>query len=468
VSLSATFSVEASTTVQRHSVAYGSTVDFAIQSLTGIETIEWSIVGTSKSTQAALVITPAGSPSGATASCVMPADPGDGLGRAFAVKLRVSNQIESAVAYRIFGAVNAAGIVPLVVGEELWGNATHGWTDIFNQALNTIYGGAGGSNTQLQYNNGGALDGASGITVVGSETALAFATGYVQFGTTPATSGLARIPNNPGRVIGYRAFDGTDRSMLYLAGNGSTFDDLQVGDADGTSGNSSLYLNAKSQSVFVVAGTTRCVVNTVAVLMPQGIGLFGARQGGGSDIFIANVASDNANYFGATDSAATYLRSGAGIGFRLDGTTDGFSMASALGLWKSNVADASATLFALRGAGSTASNNSGGKLRLDGGRRAGSGNYGAVSLRLNQDDSTLFNMLEATHLANLRRILALCRTADLTTTEMPTNTGDLVTYIGNAAAVPSASAVGGGILYAEAGALKWRGSGGTVTTMGPA
>jgi len=138
VSLSATFSVEASTTVQRHSVAYGSTVDFAIQSLTGIETIEWSIVGTSKSTQAALVITPAGSPSGATASCVMPADPGDGLGRAFAVKLRVSNQIESAVAYRIFGAVNAAGIVPLVVGEELWGNATHGWTDIFNQALNTI------------------------------------------------------------------------------------------------------------------------------------------------------------------------------------------------------------------------------------------------------------------------------------------------------------------------------------------
>jgi len=34
--------------------------------------------------------------------------------------------------------------------------------------------------------------------------------------------------------------------------------------------------------------------------------------------------------------------------------------------------------------------------------------------------------------------------------------------------VPSASAVGGGILYAEAGALKWRGSGGTVTTMGPA
>ncbi len=41
-------------------------------------------------------------------------------------------------------------------------------------------------------------------------------------------------------------------------------------------------------------------------------------------------------------------------------------------------------------------------------------------------------------------------------------------YYKNAIAVPSGNPSGGGFLYSEAGALKWRGSGGTVTTMGPA
>lgn len=43
-----------------------------------------------------------------------------------------------------------------------------------------------------------------------------------------------------------------------------------------------------------------------------------------------------------------------------------------------------------------------------------------------------------------------------------------VAFLGNAATVPSVDPVGGGILYAEGGALKWRGSGGTVTTIAPA
>jgi hypothetical protein len=38
----------------------------------------------------------------------------------------------------------------------------------------------------------------------------------------------------------------------------------------------------------------------------------------------------------------------------------------------------------------------------------------------------------------------------------------------NATTTPTASATGGGILYAENGALKWRGSSGTVTTIAPA
>lgn len=41
-------------------------------------------------------------------------------------------------------------------------------------------------------------------------------------------------------------------------------------------------------------------------------------------------------------------------------------------------------------------------------------------------------------------------------------------YVGNAATVPVSNPTGGGLLYTEAGALKYRGSGGTVTTLGVA
>ena len=43
--------------------------------------------------------------------------------------------------------------------------------------------------------------------------------------------------------------------------------------------------------------------------------------------------------------------------------------------------------------------------------------------------------------------------------------GQNVVYIPNRTAAPSGSPVGGGVLYAEAGSLKWKGSGGTVTTI---
>jgi hypothetical protein len=43
-----------------------------------------------------------------------------------------------------------------------------------------------------------------------------------------------------------------------------------------------------------------------------------------------------------------------------------------------------------------------------------------------------------------------------------------VQFIGNATTVPTSNPTGGGILYVEAGALKYRGSSGTVTTIAPA
>jgi hypothetical protein len=46
--------------------------------------------------------------------------------------------------------------------------------------------------------------------------------------------------------------------------------------------------------------------------------------------------------------------------------------------------------------------------------------------------------------------------------------GDGVIHIANAPLAPSANPAGGGILYASAGALIWRGSAGTITTIAPA
>jgi hypothetical protein len=46
--------------------------------------------------------------------------------------------------------------------------------------------------------------------------------------------------------------------------------------------------------------------------------------------------------------------------------------------------------------------------------------------------------------------------------------GSGVLFLGNATTVPTTNPTGGGILYVEAGALKYRGSSGTVTTLGAA
>jgi hypothetical protein len=43
-----------------------------------------------------------------------------------------------------------------------------------------------------------------------------------------------------------------------------------------------------------------------------------------------------------------------------------------------------------------------------------------------------------------------------------------VQAIGNANTVPSGTPTGGGVLYVEAGALKFKGSSGNVTTIAPA
>jgi hypothetical protein len=122
-------------------------------------------------------------------------------------------------------------------------------------------------------------------------------------------------------------------------------------------------------------------------------------------------------------------------------------------------------------ASATGTNRDGGSLELQGGTRSNTGGRRkGVQLELDQNAST--TLLEVCDVqaeaTSLSRVLALLNLAPITSTQMPTGTGDRVIYIANAGTVPSANPSGGGILYCEGGALKYRGSSGTVTTIAPA
>jgi hypothetical protein len=121
-------------------------------------------------------------------------------------------------------------------------------------------------------------------------------------------------------------------------------------------------------------------------------------------------------------------------------------------------------LVTIAGGDATATNGNGGEVRIAGGVPDGSGLSGKMSLRLDGEfGSTLVSLVEV---AAGRRVLGLC--IDVTSVQMPASTGDMVIFVANASTVPTANASGGGILYCEGGALKFRGTSGTITTVGPA
>ena len=122
-------------------------------------------------------------------------------------------------------------------------------------------------------------------------------------------------------------------------------------------------------------------------------------------------------------------------------------------------------------ASATGTNRDGGSLELQGGQRSNTnGRRKGVQLELDQNTNT--TLLEVADVqaeaTSLSRVLALLNLSPISTAQMPTGTGDRVIYIANAGTVPSANPASGGILYVEAGALKYRGSSGTVTTIAPA
>jgi hypothetical protein len=115
-----------------------------------------------------------------------------------------------------------------------------------------------------------------------------------------------------------------------------------------------------------------------------------------------------------------------------------------------NIGDASGKLFTIRAPGSTASNNPGGTLVLMGGRRAGTGVFGGVRLELNVNDSSTIPVVQVAAPSG-GSVAALCYPGALTSTQMPSNTGDGVLFFGHATTRPTANPSSDGlILYGDA------------------
>jgi len=118
---------------------YGATVSLALVSTTGVNTIQWSLPGASRSLTTPTIAV-SGTPAGATASFAMVADDGSERGAAFVVKCQITdaNGI-SYTAYGIVGVVDGTGTVPFVLGEELARDAVFGWCPTLNQKLLSFY-----------------------------------------------------------------------------------------------------------------------------------------------------------------------------------------------------------------------------------------------------------------------------------------------------------------------------------------
>lgn len=90
----------------------------------------------------------------------------------------------------------------------------------------------------------------------------------------------------------------------------------------------------------------------------------------------------------------------------------------------------------------------------------GSTSDGSVQLQVGTE-----SLVEACEVAAGRRVVALCRAAALTTTQMPANSGDGVVYIANAATAPTGTPVSGGILYSSGGDLYWMNTAGVSSKL---
>jgi len=286
----------------------------------------------------------------------------------------------------------------------------------------------GGSSGQVQYNNSGSFGGVTGITLAtGTLSALAITGGTVT-SSTP--------------VI--------DATQTWNSA-GVTFTGLKLNVTDTASASASLLMDLQK------AGTSQFKVSRTGRITSLDGGFFGNDTGTLTGLF----ASGGTVFLYASNAGAATLDSSSVLTLTsttalLKLSTDTILSRPAAANFQFGAADAAspvAQTISFQSVSSGTSNTAGVNTTVKASRGTGTGAGGNIDFQVAPAGSS------GTTQNTYASVMTLCAAL---------NGGTGVVFIGNAGAAPSSNPTGGGILYVESGALKYRGSSGTVTTIGAA
>jgi hypothetical protein len=201
-------------------VSASSTVQLALASVFGVNTVAWTVIGTSDDALAKPTITPSGSPSGVTASFTVPS----GANQGYLVQAQIENQGKNTLGQQVaaytfralIGVIGSSGDVPFVFGERLERNETHGTVPKLNDIAESAAGGGGGGSSDVSIDVGanhtitdddyGGLDPATARLIV-----YVSAAAEITFPTTPVH----------GQVVEVVSLGGTSYSVTIVPGGGN-------------------------------------------------------------------------------------------------------------------------------------------------------------------------------------------------------------------------------------------------------
>jgi len=230
---------------------------------------------------------------------------------------------------------------------------------------------------------------------------------------------------------------------------------------------------------------------TANLNFPNAFFIAGRNAANNGDITVLFLDASNNLKIGVSNSPSVFLTAGTTLSLNIGSTMIAHAVigsmhidANTLAYSNSNTGavnlqyekSTSTTVFSFAVRGQSPLNGTagnGGMLILSGGANGlvgGTGLKGGVqiSLQTNTNAPSDIQMVEVVEVISGQRVTALSLGTSVTSTIMPTGSGDLVVAIGNTASAPTASAVGAGILYVLAGALRYRGTSGTDTLLAAA
>lgn len=341
---------------------------------------------------------------------------------------------------------------------------------------------AGGANTVLQ--------GGTPNTWTATPTVTSLAATYIALGADPADAGAIRLSHAMG-VYGESNTPGTDGAVLTwgvvandVVGLGdasfvtrvtgsalhayagatqvsqlgvATSDFLKMGDVPAATG----YLRVDDSWTLIQRnGNPGTADRNVIVCGGETVSVGDAAQTGNVLLRKSGcTVTLGSNYVQCLGSSQVILAAGGVSGLIVEGAQFRVNVASyrwetsvvSPKLYQNDDATNSATgdLMTLQAQNCTGTTSIGGSLVVTSG--TGTTSDGAVRIAIGTE-----SMVEACEVAAGRRIVALCRGSALTTTQMPSGTGDRVVYIENCATARSTGTpVGGGMLEVVGGDVFW-------------